>query len=151
MKDAEILEAEIQKAMHFKKLVFGSAVDFNGAALVQFNDESSDKDGVRNAGVVQVKWHKQKPKVVEEPAAVPKDMVAVIREGITAHKELMLASKEAADARSQVLVGVLEKFLVSERDSWMVMQVMLQDIAFKDSRSRSGSPPSKRARKEYED
>ena len=151
MKDAEILEAEIQKAMHFKKLVFGSAVDFNGAALVQFNDESSDEDGIHNAGVVQVKQCKWKPKVMEEPAAVPKDMVTVICEGITAHKEMMLASKEVADARSQVLVGVLEKFLVSERDSWMVMQAMLWDIAFKDSRSRSSSPPSKRARKEYED
>ena len=151
MKDAEILEAEKQKATHFKKLALGSAADFDGAPLIQFDDESSDEDGVRDAGVVQVKRRKRKPKVVEEPAAVPKDMVAVIREGITAHKEMMLASKEAADARSQVLVGVLEKFLVSERDSQMVMQAMLRDMAFKDSRSRSGSPPSKRARKEYED
>ena len=151
MKDAEILEAEKQKAMHFKKLVLGPAVDFDGAALLQFDDESTDEDGVCDAGVVQVKRHKWKPKVVEEPVAVPKDMVAVIREGITAHKEMMLASKEAADARSQVLVGVLEKFLVSEHDLWMVMQAMLQDITFKDSRSSSGSPPSKQARKEYED
>ena len=143
MKDAEILEAEIQKATRFKKLALGSAADFDGAALIQFDDESSDEDGVRDAGVVQVKRRKRKPKVVEEPAAVPKDMVAVIREGITAHKEMMLASKEAADARSQVLVGILEKFLVSEQDSRMVMQAMLQDMAFKDSRSRSGSPPSK--------
>ena len=151
MKDAEILEAEIQKATRFKKLALGSAADFDGAALLQFDDESTDEDGVCDAGVVQVKRHKWKPKVMEEPVAVPKDMVAVIREGITAHKEMMLASKEAADARSQVLVGVLEKFLVSERDSRMVMQAMLRDMAFKDSRSRSGSPPSKRARKEYED
>ena len=151
MKDAEILEAEKQKATHFKKLALGSAADFDGALLIQFNDESSDEDGVHDAGVVQVKRRKQKPKVVEEPAVVPKDMVAVIHEGITAHKEMMLASKEAADARSQVLVGILEKFLVSEQDSRMVMQAMLQDMAFKDSRSRSGSPPSKWARKEYED
>ena len=151
MKDAEILEAEIQKATHFKKLVLGSAVDFDGATLIQYDNESTDEDGMCDTGAVQVKWCKQKPKVKEEPAAAPKDIVSVIHEGITAYKELMLASKEAADARSQVLVGILEKFLVSEHDSWMVMQAMLQDIVFKDSRSRSGSPPSKQARKEYED
>ena len=144
MKDAEILEAEKQKAMHFKKLVLGPAVDFDGAALLQFDDESTDEDGVCDAGVVQVKRHKWKPKVVEEPVAVPKDMVAVIREGITAHKEMMLASKEAADARSQVLVGVLEKFLVSEWDSQMVMQVMLQDMAFKVQERFSAIKTSKK-------
>ena len=126
-------------------------MDFDGAALIQFNNESTDEDGMCDTGAVQVKWCKQKPKVKEEPAAAPKDIVSVIHEGIAVHKEMMLASKEVADARSGTLVVVLEQFLVSEWDSWMVMQAMLWDMAFKDSRSRSGSPPSKRARKEYED
>ena len=131
MKDAEILEAEKLKVMHFKKLALGSAVDFDGATLIQFDDESTYKDGMHDTGAAQVKQCKWKPKVMEQPVAVPKDMVTVIHEGIIAHKEMMLASKEAADARSQVLVGVLEKFLVSEWDSQMEMQVMLQDLVFK--------------------
>ena len=126
-------------------------MDFDGAALIQFNNESTDEDGMCDTGAVQVKWCKQKPKVKEEPAAAPKDIVSVIHEGIAVHKEMMLASKEVADARSGTLVVVLEQFLVSEWDSWMVMQAMLWDLTFKDSRSRSGSPPSKRARKKYED
>ena len=141
MKDVEVLEVEKLKAMCFMKLVLGSAADFDGATLIQFDNRSTNEDGMHNAGAMQVKQCKQKPKVMEEPVAVPKDMVAVICEGITTHKEMLLASKEAADARSQVLVEVLEQFLVSEWDSQMVMQVMLQDMAFKDSRSRSGSTP----------
>ena len=77
----------------------------------------------------------------------PKDMVSVIHEGITVHKEMMLASKEAADARNHVSLEMLEKFLVSEWD----LQMMFWDLAFKDSRSRSSSPHSKRASIEYED
>ena len=100
MKDAEILETEIQKVMCFKKLALGSAADFDGVTLIQFDDESTDEDGVCNAGAAQVKWYKRKLKVMEEPAAVPKDMVIVIHEGITAHKEMMLASKEVTDGRS---------------------------------------------------
>ena len=112
MKDAEILEAEKLKVTCFKKLALGSAADFDGAALIQFDDESSDEDGIRDAGVVQVKQRKQKPKVMEEPVAVPKDMVAVICEGIIAHKEMMLASKEVADARSLIYIQFLTIHLV---------------------------------------
>ena len=51
MKDAEILEAEKQKATHFKKLALGSAADFDGAPLIQFDDELSDEDGIGFRGI----------------------------------------------------------------------------------------------------
>ena len=73
----------------------------------------------------------------------PKDMVSVIHEGKTVHKEMMLASKEAVEKKSHVSLEMLKKFLVSEWDLQMVMQAMLWNMVFKDSRSRSSSPPSK--------
>ena len=54
MKNVEALEIEKLKVTCLKKLALGSAVDFDGAALIQFDDESSNEDGIHETGAVQV-------------------------------------------------------------------------------------------------
>ena len=55
MKDVEVLEVKKLKVMRFRMLALRSAANFNGTALIQFDDKSSNKDGIPETGAVQAK------------------------------------------------------------------------------------------------
>ena len=100
---------------------------------------------------MQVKWHKHKVKVMEEPVVGTKDVVLAIHKSMDVYKEMMMVSKKGADARSWMSFALLEKFLESECDSQMTMQALLWDMVLKINTPRSVSLFAKRARKENED